>query len=219
MKRVIAQAWLLSRTLLPEATFAALDPRQRRTMSRAAELATACALRLGLSGPQPDLAFYMSVGAASGDMREVDGIIKNGLDTAHPLYAFALMNNFTHAHPSIALQAGGPNATFYRDTLAALEEALLCPGRVVVGAADTALHSVMRAELPADFDAAEGAALLLLDDEEGPGVWITGTQFVPPAGAPRNGNALCANAAVAWAQAAEERKSGNVAGAIFEVRT
>lgn len=78
-----------------------------------------------------------------------------GLAACNPLFAFQLMNNFTMCHASILEQLGGPNSVFYSrgiGTYMAFREACLALSEnqtthTLVGASDSALHPVTKAEL------------------------------------------------------------------------
>jgi len=169
-----------------------LDGKQRKLMSRPAELAALALRRLlrdaGWSAPR-DAGLFLGVGASGGAVDELAALIdasregdtlsparlgREGLAACTPLLAFQLMNNFTLCHGAIQEGLAGPNAAFFSrgaGTVLALCEALaaLDEGdceRAVAGAADSALHPVTWAELTREGRAArppsEAAALLAL---------------------------------------------------------
>lgn len=153
------------------------DPRAKRLMSRAAQLACIAARQVitkaGWSGACTDVGFFLGVGASGGSMDELAAMLRAsvhdgafsierfgsaGLAAANPLFAFQLMNNFVLAHAAIREGTQGPNAAIFSrgaGTIRALVEAAwaICDGectRAIAGGADTALHPVTYAELRRD---------------------------------------------------------------------
>jgi len=175
---------------VPQTTGFAVDARQKKLMSRAAELSALALHELfataGWTDRREAIGCYAGVGASGGDLGEVRALLgaasdgetlsmerfgREGLAACTPLLAFQLMNNFVLAHAAIQERVGGPNAAFFSrgaGTTMALCEALAALGegdceRAVAGGADDALHEVTRAELVReghDGPLAEGAAYL-----------------------------------------------------------
>jgi hypothetical protein len=163
------------------------EPRARKLMARAAELA-AVAMHAALASAgwldgRAAIGAFLGVGASGGDEGEMSALIaastdpasarfsplqlgERGLAAATPLLSFQLMQSFTLCHGAILEGVGGPNAAFFSrgaGTTRALIEALwaLADGdcaRTLAGGADSAHHPITQAELQREGHAGTPAA-------------------------------------------------------------
>jgi hypothetical protein len=136
----------------------------------------ACYLAVGSSGASlPDLTALLAGSLDDRGAFSLAAFAERGLASAHPLLAFALMNNFTLCHAAIAAGLTGESSAYFArgsDALWAVSRAVqsIVDADTVLaltGGADAATHPVTLAELARlDLAAAvtptDAAALLLL---------------------------------------------------------
>ncbi|MBI2373203.1 MAG: hypothetical protein HYV07_04325 [Deltaproteobacteria bacterium] len=173
----------------------ALDAKRRKMMARPSLLASWAVARAlddcHWKEVSESVSFHLAVGSGNGPLSDLEAVARacvqdgaasmealgsKGLQATNPLSAFQILNNFTLCHAAIRAGIRGPNTAIFSrgvGTVSALVEArdsIVWGGerRVLVGAADSALHALTWEALEVgDFVAAharasEGAAVLAL---------------------------------------------------------